>query len=87
MKTSAVVCLYLSVLAGPALEAITAAQAERAMRTWTDNTGQFSVVAEFVELKDGRVVLKKDSGSITSVPLERLSAEDRGVRRKRAGFR
>jgi hypothetical protein len=31
MNTAAAVCLYLSVLAGPALDAITAAQAE-----WND---------------------------------------------------
>jgi len=45
-------------------------------RMWTDNTGKFSVEAEFVEVKDGKVLLKKDNGKVFQVPIERLSDAD-----------
>ena len=45
-------------------------------RKWTDSTGKFSVEAEFVEFKDGKVRLKKEDGEIVTVPLEKLSQED-----------
>lgn len=47
-------------------------------RKWTDKTGRFSVEAEFVELRDGKVALKKTDGKIIRVPIERLCDEDRG---------
>ena len=47
-------------------------------RTWTDTTGRFSIEAELVEVKDGRVWLKKADGKVVAVPLERLSKADRG---------
>ena len=46
-------------------------------RTWTDNTGRFSVEAEFEEVKEDSVVLKKASGSLITVPVARLSETDR----------
>lgn len=45
-------------------------------RKWTDSTGNFTLVAEFVEMKDGQVQLRKASGEIITVPLARLSADD-----------
>lgn len=48
-----------------------------APRTWRDNTGKFSVEAELVEVKDGKVVLQRVGGKAIHVPLERLSAADR----------
>ena len=43
-------------------------------RTWTDNTGKFSVEAEFVDIDDGNVRLKRsNTGKVISVPLKRLS--------------
>jgi len=47
-------------------------------RTWTDTTGKFGVEAQFIDIKDGKVQLKKKSGSVLSVPLEKLSEGDRG---------
>lgn len=45
-------------------------------RTWTDNTGKFSVEAELVEVKDGQAVLKRSDGKTVSVPVNRLSKAD-----------
>lgn len=55
----------------------TASGAELKSRTWTDTTGEFKVVAAFVEVKDGKVTLKKDAGGTISVPVAKLSKEDR----------
>jgi hypothetical protein len=46
-------------------------------RKWTDNTGQYSVDAELVEVKGDDVLLKKPDGSIIPVPINRLSDADR----------
>lgn len=46
------------------------------MRTWSDNTGNFSTRARFAELKTGSVRLLKESGRHCTVPLHRLSARD-----------
>jgi hypothetical protein len=54
-----------------------AAAAER--RTWTDRTGEFRVVAEFVNEKDGVVTLRRADGDEVEVPLEKLSAADQRV--------
>jgi hypothetical protein len=45
-------------------------------RKWTDKTGKFSVEADYVDLTDGKVVLKKTDGNVISVPLDRLSDAD-----------
>ena len=50
--------------------------ADSEMRSWTDSTGQYRVRAAFVELKDGRVWLRKADGSTVGVPLDRLGAAD-----------
>jgi hypothetical protein len=47
------------------------------VRTWNDATGAFSVEAQFAGVEDGKVKLKKRDGKIVSVPLDRLSQEDR----------
>jgi hypothetical protein len=54
-----------------------AANAQVALRTWTDATGKFNVVAEFVSLEGNNVQLKRKDGTILSVPLDKLSAKDR----------
>jgi thiol-disulfide isomerase/thioredoxin len=46
-------------------------------RTWSDASGKFNVEAELVEVKDGKVVLKKADGSELTVPLSKLSSADR----------
>lgn len=45
-------------------------------RTWTDNTGKFSIEADLVEVKQDRVVLKKTDSSTITVPIGRLSDAD-----------
>ena len=46
-------------------------------RTWKDETGQFEVSAEMLEAADGIVKLRTDDGRELSVPLLRLSSDDR----------
>lgn len=45
-------------------------------RQWTDRTGEFTIDAKFVSLKDGKVYLEKPDGSVIGVPVERLSSAD-----------
>ena len=45
-------------------------------RVWTDSTGSKKLEADYVGKKDGHVVLRLRDGSVESVPIERLSAED-----------
>jgi hypothetical protein len=60
--------------ASPPDKAETAADGSQ---NWTDDTGKHKMKAEFVELRDGKVTLKKADGSTVKVPLERLSPADR----------
>jgi hypothetical protein len=46
------------------------------LRTWVDNTGEFSCQGRLVRFMDGKVQLLKDNGRTTTVPLYRLSASD-----------
>jgi hypothetical protein len=46
------------------------------LRTWKDNSGVFSVEAEFVKFANGTVRLRRVDGRIVDVPLLRLSKED-----------
>ena len=46
-------------------------------RTWRDASGKFSIDAEFVELADGVVRLKRTNGKTISLPLSRLCEADR----------
>lgn len=59
------VAIVVSLLASPV-----------AARQWTSRAGGFSVEAELVDVKDGKVILKKTDGSQISVPLEKLSLGD-----------
>ena len=47
------------------------------VRTWSDATGKFKVEAELSSVNDGMVTLKTTAGKEVTVPLERLSDEDR----------
>lgn len=67
----------LSILLSSILIVLLATQVTAATRKWTDNTGKFSVEAELVEAKDGKVTLKRADGSTVMVALERLSEADR----------
>jgi hypothetical protein len=46
------------------------------MRVWVDNTGSYSVNARLVRFVDNHVQLLKANGRTTTVPLNRLSADD-----------
>jgi hypothetical protein len=50
-----------------------------AMREWTDNTGNYHVVARFVSANATHVRLFKENGRYTTVPFERLSQADLAV--------
>jgi hypothetical protein len=52
---------------------------EPEFRTWTDATGKFKTEAAFLDLKDGKVRLKKKDGTIVTVALEKLSEADQAV--------
>jgi hypothetical protein len=45
-------------------------------RTWTDASGSYRIVAQFIALTDGKVTLRKQSGDLIEVPLDRLSEAD-----------
>ncbi|MDP7268563.1 MAG: SHD1 domain-containing protein [Pirellulales bacterium] len=49
------------------------------MRIWEDTSGKFRVRATFVELVDGKAVLKKQDGKVINVSLEKLCEEDRSL--------
>lgn len=46
-------------------------------RQWADASGQFTVEAELVDVRDGNVQLRRQDGSVISLPLRRLSETDR----------
>jgi hypothetical protein len=48
-------------------------------RTWSDNTGSFTVEAEFVKVEGVNVVLKRADGKELTVPLSRLSKESQAA--------
>jgi hypothetical protein len=54
-------------------------ESDRGLRSWSDASGKFSVEAEFVEMRDNKVVLKRKDGQLLSVPLDRLSDKDKTV--------
>ena len=58
------------------------APAKPASRTWSDQTGKFSVVAELVDFKDGKVRLKKEDGKVVTLPAEKLSDGDQAYLRE-----
>ncbi len=49
---------------------------EPELRTWTSDTGKFTIEATFGGLEDGKVKLLKQDGTTTLVPLEKLSEAD-----------
>jgi len=51
------------------------------VRTWTDDTGQFTTEAELVRCQDGVATLKTPAGRVISVNLATLSKRDRLVAR------
>ncbi|GAB6188180.1 SHD1 domain-containing protein [Thermopirellula anaerolimosa] len=53
------------------------ASAAAEVRTWKDKTGKFSIRAELVESDGTTVKLKRADGKVISVPVDRLSDQDR----------
>ena len=47
------------------------------VRTWRDNTGNFEVTGRLVVVFPDKIRLLKDNGRFSTVPLRRLSQEDR----------
>lgn len=60
---------------GVVLVTFTAAFGET--RTWSDKSGNFSIAAELVAVQHGNVVLRADDGRQLTVPIKRLSDDDR----------
>jgi len=54
------------------------------VRTWKSSDGVYSLDAEYVGAKDGKVSLRKPNGDVIEVPLARLSAEDQAYVAKQA---
>lgn len=46
------------------------------LRKWSDRTGQFTVTAEFVEVRGANVHIRREDGKVLAVPIERLSESD-----------
>lgn len=73
-------------IVGLAVLLASASVCDAQVRKWTDATGKYSVEAELVEFKDGKVHLRRADGQVVAVPLEKLSAADQAhVRQAAAG--
>jgi hypothetical protein len=48
-----------------------------AFRTWIDATGKYKIEAELISQEDGTVKLKRRDGTIVSLPIDKLSEDDR----------
>ena len=57
------------------------------MRDWTDATGEHKIKASLTDYKDGFVLLRKEDGTDTSLPLENLSKPDQGYVTRRVALR
>ena len=71
-------CLLLSsnALAHPGHEHHDRESDSKSLRIWIDDTGFFQVQGTFVMAKDGKVQLRKQDNSLTTLPIERLSEKD-----------
>ncbi len=57
---------------------------ERPFRTWTDNSGRYTVEAQFMGAAFGKVKLRKRDGQVVTVPIENLSEADQlWIKRRR----
>lgn len=54
-------------------------------REWKSANGKFTIEADFVAVKDGKVVLEKPDGTYSAVPLEKLSDEDQAFVKSQGG--
>ncbi|MFV2065694.1 MAG: PQQ-binding-like beta-propeller repeat protein, partial [Pirellulales bacterium] len=68
--------------------AVTAQERGDGARTWTDETGEYRIVATMIKYDEGNVHLEKADGQIIVIPLSKLSPSDqRWVRKKLARLR
>lgn len=73
-------CLFLSML----FVVMAVALAVEKTRVWTDKSGKFKLEAEFVSVDGTEVLLKKSTGDIIRIPLEKLTPADAEIARKMA---
>ena len=52
-------------------------QSSALARKWTDSSGKYTVEAEYVDVKEGKVMLRKSDGTTIAIPLEKLCDADR----------
>lgn len=72
----------------PATAAITPAAAAEpgssaGLRTWSDATGQYKIEAELISVSADSVQLKRKDGKVITVPLAKLSQQDRDIATQR----
>lgn len=60
------------------------ASPQASTRTWKSSDGVYSIDAEYVGVKGGKLSLRKPNGDVIEVPLARLSAEDQAYVAKQA---
>jgi S1-C subfamily serine protease len=60
------------------------ASPQASTRTWKSSDGVYSLDAEYVGVKGGKLSLRKPNGDVIEVPLARLSAEDQAYVAKQA---
>lgn len=65
-------CWVIALVVSVAVSAFAADES----RTWTDATGKYKIQGAFVELKDGKVTLKKADGKEMTIDLKKLSEAD-----------
>jgi formylglycine-generating enzyme required for sulfatase activity len=61
----------------PSSASLGAQPSARQVRTWTDSTGTYTIEAEFLDFKDGKVRLRKPDGKQITLPIGKLSDADR----------
>src|SRR4051812_36006407 len=69
--------LWLINLSSSFSAAVAAESPEHSERQWSDDTGRFNVKATFIRLTESEVTLQKSDKSVVTVPLARLSADDK----------
>src|SRR5690349_13519839 len=67
--------LFAAMLASP--QAMVANDPQPTPRTWADSSGKYRVVATLVKVDRAHAWLRKQSGAVKQVPLEKLSEDDR----------
>ena len=56
---------------------------EESVRTWSDESGKFTIEATYVQQKQGFVQLRKQDGELLAVPISKLSQRDQDYLKQR----